>query len=70
MATIPQPAPRKLNLEEAAAELYRLLEEHFDEMGLTEAQRDARYAALDRSLDARDIARRGWHGDNSSGQAE
>ena len=66
MATIPQVSPKKRTLEEGAAELHRLIEEHFDEMGLTEAERDARYASLDRSLDARDRARRGQDGNDSS----
>jgi len=66
MATIPQVRPKKRTLKEGAAELHRLIEEHFDEMGLTEVERDARYASLDRSLDARDIARRGQDGDITS----
>ena len=59
MATIPQvkQVARKTSgqetrptLEEGAAELYHLLEQHFDEMGLTEAERDERYARAERRV--------------------
>jgi hypothetical protein len=57
MATIPQARPKRRTLNESAKELHRLLEECFDDMGLTQAERDARYSALDRSLDAKDASR-------------
>jgi hypothetical protein len=50
MATIPQTKPKQRTLDESAAELYRLLEEHFDQMGLTEAERDERYARAERRV--------------------
>ncbi len=57
MATIPQVKPKRRTDEELAAELHRVIEGHFDDLGLTEAQRDEKYAALDRSLNARDASR-------------
>jgi hypothetical protein len=57
MATVPQVRPKKRSDEELAAELGRVLESYFDDIGLTQAERDARYAAVDKSLDARDAAR-------------
>ena len=57
MATIPQVEQKKRTSEEVAVDLLKLVEEHFDEMGLTEAERDERFEALDRSLSARDAVR-------------
>jgi hypothetical protein len=57
MATIPQVRPKKRTDEQLAAELGRVFESYFDDMGLTQEERDARYAAIDKSLDARDAAR-------------
>ena len=48
--SLPQVHEQRQTLEEGAAELYRLLEEHFDEMGLTEAQRDERYARAEQRV--------------------
>ncbi len=49
---IEQPAP-VLTLDEAAAELYKIVEAHFDDLGLTEAQRDERYTSAQQFLDAK-----------------
>lgn len=57
MATIPQVRPKKRTDEELAAELHRVIEGHFDELGLSAAQRDAEYADLEQSLNARDASR-------------
>jgi len=57
MATIPQVKPKKRTDKELAAELHRLIEGCFDDMGLSQTERDARYDALDRSLNARLLAR-------------
>ncbi len=57
MATIPQVEQKKRTMDEAAIEMHRLIEECFDDMGLSQQERDARYSALDRSLDARDASR-------------
>jgi hypothetical protein len=57
MATIPQVEPKRRTSEELAVELLQVVEEHFDGMGLTEAERDERYDALDRSLNARGATR-------------
>ena len=57
MATIPQVAAKRRTSEEVAVDLLKLVEEHFDEMGLSEAERDERFDALDRSLSAKDAAR-------------
>jgi hypothetical protein len=55
MATIaPVRFDPKISAEEAGEQLYRLVESAFDREGLTEEQRDERYSALGRSLDARD----------------
>jgi hypothetical protein len=56
MATIPQVRPKKRTDKELAAELGYVMESYFNDMGLTQQERDARYAALDKSLDARDAA--------------
>jgi hypothetical protein len=57
MATIPQVTPKKRTDKELAAELRQVIEGHFDDLGLTEAQRDEEYAALEQSLNARDASR-------------
>ena len=57
MATIPQVAAKRRTSEEVAVDLLKLVEEHFDEMGLSEAERDERFDALDRSLSAKDATR-------------
>lgn len=57
MATLPQLNSTKRSEEELAEELYLLIEGCFDEMELAQGERDTRYAALDRSLDARDVSR-------------
>ena len=60
MATLPvthvEQPNTKLTPEEAAAELYRIVEGHFDDLGLTEEQRDERYSKLDRKLQATNAA--------------
>jgi hypothetical protein len=47
---LPEVQEKKLTLEESAAEFYRLLEENFDSMGLTEAERDERYTRAERRV--------------------
>jgi hypothetical protein len=54
--SLPRVQEEKPTLEEGAAELYRLLEEHFDEMGLTEAERDERYARAEQRVIAEGAA--------------
>ena len=58
MATVPQEkiVPKRTE-EEAATELYGLVEKFFDDEGLNEEERDARYAKLSEHFDARDAAR-------------
>ena len=43
---------KKRSLDQAAAEMFGILEEHFDELGLSEAQRDERYAHAERRVSA------------------
>ncbi len=57
MAAIPRIEQNRPTLEEAAEELYRLLESCFDHQGISETERDARYDALSKSLDAKDVGR-------------
>ena len=57
MAAISQVEQKTRTSQEVAADLLKLVEEHFDEMGLTEAERDERFEALDHSLSARDAVR-------------
>ena len=61
MATLPKSdikmAEPKLSLEEAAAELYKIVEGHNDELGLNEAERDNRYTSAREFLDAKDASR-------------
>ncbi len=57
MATIPQARPKKRTDEELAAELHKVIEGHFDDQDLTQAERDKKYAQLERSLNARDASR-------------
>ena len=57
MATIPQLIPAKRSDKELSEELHSLIEECFNDMDLSQSERNARYAALDRSLDAKDVAR-------------
>jgi len=56
MATIPQVKQKRRTDRELAAELGRVLESYYDDIGLTQEQRAARYASLDESLNARDAA--------------
>lgn len=49
MSALPTPRPqprRKLSKKEAARAIARLLEEHMDEMGLSEAEKNARTNAF------------------------
>jgi hypothetical protein len=46
----------QLTREEAVNGLHSLIEGHFDEIGLSEAERDERYDKLRESLDAKDAA--------------
>jgi len=57
MATIPQVEPKKRTDEELAAELLQLIDGYFDDIGLDQAEKVARYDALDEPLSARDSAR-------------
>jgi len=57
MATIPQVKPKQRTDEELVSELHQVIESHFDDLGLTEAERDEEYAALEQSLNARDASR-------------
>jgi hypothetical protein len=57
MATIPQVKPKKRTDKDLAAELHKVIEEHFDDLRLTEVQRDEKYASLGRSLSARNASR-------------
>ncbi len=57
MATIPHPQPTGRTKEELAVELLDLMEGYFDDAGLTESQREERYAALKNSLDEKDAVR-------------
>jgi len=60
MAALPnidiEQTKQKLSPDEAAAELYKIVESHFDDLGLAEQEREARYASLRESLDAKDVA--------------
>jgi hypothetical protein len=47
-------AEPKLTLDEATAELYKIVEGHFDDLGLTEQERDERYSNLRERLDSKD----------------
>jgi hypothetical protein len=57
MATIPQVKPKQRTDEELVAELRRVIEGHFDDLGLTAPERDKEYEALEQSLNARDASR-------------
>lgn len=47
MSALPSPRPRrKLSKKEAARAIARLLEEHMEEMGLSEAEKNERAAAF------------------------
>jgi len=49
MSALPNPRPRprhKLSKKDAARAIARLLEEHMDEMGLSEAEKNARTGAF------------------------
>jgi hypothetical protein len=53
MPTIPQVKPKKTQIvEDAAAKIARLLEEHFDEMGWSEEERNRRVASAGARVDA------------------
>ena len=60
MATLPkanlESPEQRLSLNEAAAELYKIVEGHFDTLGLTEGEKDERYGLLRERLDASDAA--------------
>ena len=47
--------PEKQSLDQAAAEMVGILEEHFDELGLSEAQRDKRYERAERRVSALNV---------------
>ncbi len=47
----------KISAGDASEQLYLLIESAFDREGLTEEQRDARYASLTAHLDAKDNER-------------
>jgi hypothetical protein len=54
MATVPQiEASRAEIIEDAATKLARILEEHFDERGWSEEERDRRVAAASASIAGR-----------------
>jgi hypothetical protein len=57
MATIPQIKPKQRTDEELVSELRQVIESHFDDLGLTDAERDQEYDALEQSLNARDASR-------------
>ncbi len=57
MATIPQVKPQTGSTKELATEMRRAVEGHFDESGLTDAERESKYASLERSLNERDASR-------------
>jgi hypothetical protein len=57
MATIPQVKPKQRTDEELVAELRQVIEGHFDNLGLSAAERDKEYEALEQSLNARDASR-------------
>ena len=52
MSALPTPRPqrRKLSRKEAARAIARLLEEHMEEMGLSEAEKNARTQAFAESV--------------------
>ena len=53
MATIPQVKPDKAKIaDEAASKIASLLEEHFDEMGWSEEERNRRVASAGARVDA------------------
>ncbi len=56
MATLPKPlvdiTPEHDAAAKAALEMARLLEEHFNEMGWSEAERDARVTASSKRINA------------------
>jgi F0F1-type ATP synthase membrane subunit b/b' len=53
MATIPQVKPKKAQIiDEAAAKIARLIEEHFDEQGWSEEERNRRVASAGARIDA------------------
>jgi hypothetical protein len=55
MATIPQTKPKQVprrKTEDPAAKIARLLEEHFDEMGWSEEERNERVARAGARIDA------------------
>ncbi len=59
MATLPiaEPVPAKdAALDAAAAKMAQLVEEYYDEIGLSEAERDARYASAREFLDSKIVA--------------
>jgi hypothetical protein len=52
MATIPQVEQKRRTDEELAAELLELIDGYFDDIGLSQAEKDARYDALDEPASA------------------
>jgi len=64
MEKFPQVKPKRRTDGELASELLQVIESHFDDLGLTLAQRDVHYAALEQSLNARDTAKRGRDAEN------
>jgi len=62
MSAFPSPRPRpsrKLSKKEAARAIARLLEEHMDEMGLSEAEKNARTDAFTESVRKLKVSRAG-----------
>lgn len=61
MATIPQTeqmlVPARRSDSELVAELHGIFEGVFDEMGLTDAERDERYDSLESHLISNDVSR-------------
>ncbi len=46
---------KTMSADEAGKKLYEIVEGHFDEIGLSEAERDKRYARLEKHLDAKGV---------------
>jgi hypothetical protein len=58
MATLPgtdvERTEHPMTMDDAAAELYMIVEGHFDSLGLSNAERDERYDKLEKRFDATD----------------
>jgi hypothetical protein len=61
MATLPKSEVEqlepKLSLDEAAKQLLEIVESHYDELGLSQEERDQRYASAQEFLDAKSASR-------------